>query len=552
MLTFRDERKKESNSETPELPVETYQDAEGERHKVYVVTSGGSAEVMRASEHPVPMEQYLKADGVETEEESAFELVKKINDSTKKFVELKKKQERTPDEEGQLKELADSIGGMLARLRAEMEKIHGADPELEKHRADFEQELGAYASEDPRATRMADTVCNQAWRIAKAYAEKTTKDAQTLDERLDEIAKQIGRPIDCGFFGVVGQSVQDIEQCVQRGSFREKYLIGYNFQEFWGNEICRNDKDDEFFRSVLQKANEYLKEIHEKPVDVDASMDRRRLVKPRLDKEGVKDPKEKPKHYKIYYGSDPEMYPVKYGKKYDNEAFREARAGEAGEMDCKFPSVPIEFLDEEELRFLCRKKGQPDTGSKSELVERLNKIGVYESEEGEKNFMARTRIRKDGEEDRYLRPGGKEKGTGPRDSSKYYNFIQGSLANVVNERHWWVKSARKLSMPIKAGVSGTTQRYMQFGRTLGVSPMNHLRLMLLGALIPTHAHSFHEIMTAAQGFPGCIYKEGSYTQVAPLTRDELIQIAGKLNIPNLKSAEEKYRKVCYKSRAKAE
>ena len=46
---------------------------------------------------------------------------------------------------------------------------------------------------------------------------------------------------------------------------------------------------------------------------------------------------------------------------------------------------------------------------------------------------------------------------------------------------------------------------------------------MMGHLIPTNAHSFHEIMTAAQGHVG--YEKGKYVPLEPLSRSDLEGLA---------------------------
>lgn len=113
-------------------------------------------------------------------------------------------------------------------------------------------------------------------------------------------------------------------------------------------------------------------------------------------------------------------------------------------------------------------------------------------------------------------------------------WLQGSLINVVNEEHEWVKEARKRAMPVESAISGTTSRVLNTARFFNFKGKEFpaLRLAVLGYLINIKAHSFHEIMGAAQGFPECKYAPGrdAYERIAPLAPSELRSIApgGKL------------------------
>jgi hypothetical protein len=54
-------------------------------------------------------------------------------------------------------------------------------------------------------------------------------------------------------------------------------------------------------------------------------------------------------------------------------------------------------------------------------------------------------------------------------------------------------------MPLKAGISGTTYRWMEVVELLGGDP-NLARLAAISSLQAADAHSFHEIASAAKGF----------------------------------------------------
>ena len=84
-------------------------------------------------------------------------------------------------------------------------------------------------------------------------------------------------------------------------------------------------------------------------------------------------------------------------------------------------------------------------------------------------------------------------------------------------------------MPLAAGISGTTFRFINFAKMMGVGDLSHARLCMLGFLIPIRAHSFHEIMSAAKGFPKCEYEPGRYDKVRPLSKGELERLAGGRN-----------------------
>ena len=80
-------------------------------------------------------------------------------------------------------------------------------------------------------------------------------------------------------------------------------------------------------------------------------------------------------------------------------------------------------------------------------------------------------------------------------------------------------------MPLRAGISGTTQRFMSLSKQMGANPYGS-RLAMMGHLIPTNAHSFHEVMVAAKGY-GPAYHKGKYIPMQPLTPAEMRDLAKK-------------------------
>lgn len=122
----------------------------------------------------------------------------------------------------------------------------------------------------------------------------------------------------------------------------------------------------------------------------------------------------------------------------------------------------------------------------------------------------------------------------PRGDKNLIPWVQGSLVNVVNEQHKWIDEARKRAMPVESAISGTTNRVLNTARMFNFKGQEFpsLRLAILGYLINIRAHSFHEIMAAAKGFPECDYAPGrdAYSRIAPLSPGQVRSIApgGKL------------------------
>jgi hypothetical protein len=109
---------------------------------------------------------------------------------------------------------------------------------------------------------------------------------------------------------------------------------------------------------------------------------------------------------------------------------------------------------------------------------------------------------------------------------EYMPTIRGDIANVLSDKHPWIKLARDEAMPLRGGPSGTTERFMNLNTTLATGiDHTHVRLFMLGFFMTGRGHSFHEIMTAADGHPGCTYKPGVYHPVPPVADTLLSQMA---------------------------
>lgn len=82
----------------------------------------------------------------------------------------------------------------------------------------------------------------------------------------------------------------------------------------------------------------------------------------------------------------------------------------------------------------------------------------------------------------------------------------------MNPDHEWIAKATKAEMPLKAGISGTTHRFLGLGGLLGVGDKGGMRLAMLGHLQAIEAHSFWEICDAAGMGPPA----GGYVPFAPV------------------------------------
>ncbi|WP_196893681.1 ADP-ribosyltransferase domain-containing protein [Aureivirga marina] len=106
------------------------------------------------------------------------------------------------------------------------------------------------------------------------------------------------------------------------------------------------------------------------------------------------------------------------------------------------------------------------------------------------------------------------------DNTKKLPWEEGGTRFTPNMDNAWISHAiKKLKMPVVAGPSGTTDRMLRALKFLGnpVSPLD-FRLALLGWMLTSNDHSFHEIMAVSKSF-GLPYEPGSYAyhDIQPLT-----------------------------------
>jgi len=100
---------------------------------------------------------------------------------------------------------------------------------------------------------------------------------------------------------------------------------------------------------------------------------------------------------------------------------------------------------------------------------------------------------------------------------------EGERVWAINEADAWVHSMRQMSLPLKAGVSGTTARTMQGLRILGLNNPALNRLACIGYLLPLNHHSLVEIMVGAaeHGGPAFNPSQDFYRNIAPFSPQEL-------------------------------
>lgn len=98
---------------------------------------------------------------------------------------------------------------------------------------------------------------------------------------------------------------------------------------------------------------------------------------------------------------------------------------------------------------------------------------------------------------------------------------EGTRIWVMNERDKWVQAQRKLSLPLGAGPSGSTNTIMQAAKMFGTD-LYGARTAAIAYLLPPRHHTLLEILTGAAAF-GCAFTPGQqmYRNIKPFTEEEL-------------------------------
>jgi hypothetical protein len=121
------------------------------------------------------------------------------------------------------------------------------------------------------------------------------------------------------------------------------------------------------------------------------------------------------------------------------------------------------------------------------------------------------------------------------DPSEPVKWKEGGTYWKINPDNKWVKKCRdKLHMPVTAGPSGTALRMFQVWEFVGKpTSAAHFRLALLGWMITSNDHSFHEIMLTSAEY-GLPYTPGldAYRNIEPFTAKELRAIAAPEGFPD--------------------
>ena len=492
------------------IPRSDFTDADGERHVVFVTGSGAAPDVHRASTDPKSVKKELRKTG------KAFGAAEAIEKLAKDFMKPHTAEERAS--------IKSQIEDKLTTLKTEMARARNEDNDMVQLRLKLEKKLGMEAFRHPASNGAARDLASKAMKIMETQAKDAMAKAKGIDTALITDAElnkdpkfraaiqKTGMDLGSGYFGAVGKSFDKIKTVFNSGNLRETVQHVVN----WGNQWAK-----QFFTTAPEAIQKLLQKAGVVKGKID---DYLKLQAKLLEGSG---------------GQAVDKAPDKANKAVfkdttDNQEYKDAKDSE---MDRKFPFLPLETLPREELLVIARRHGQkPRETTPTERI--ISKLKVKQAS------MRAAELDKDGKS--FITAGMVPRGEGnPLTQSKtdrdtagiglsnregeahglsddVLPFLEGFTANMVDENNDWIKAAHELEMPLRAGISGTTNRFMMLASQLGAN-LPGSRLAMMGHLIPTNAHSFHEIMVAAQGHVP--YSQGKYVPMAPLYETDMRDLA---------------------------
>lgn len=421
--------------------------------------------------------------------------------------------------------LADRVvAAMIPHIKVFQQKYEGEAKE-------FERNLGILAFNDDHAKQAAKEMGNKAWHYLEKRAELANELFASTAATLVELAEVCGKSLKSKWAGGVGTEFADVKLAMTEGNVREIMSHMDTFVEaILGADMLNSP------RAVAERM------AKEAGLRVDMLMRRRKRVLEQLhieERNGTlfKDGAEvqrtmaRGKEGLDFTGATDRKTNRMIGSEVHStqmtthvDEFRGVHAQKEN-MDVKTPGWAATTTDRELLEKQAQLMGIANAGTMStpDLQKAIGNFGNMMNASQQSSLESQRLGMSAGLSDREKQLEKSWRG------DDFVPWFQGSLANVLDERHAWIKKARHRGMPLEAGISGTTNRLMNAGEYLGVTkPMTWVRLAVMGHLIPIRAHSFHEIMSGARGFPGCKYAPGpmAYRNVAPLDEDTLKRAGG--------------------------
>lgn len=448
---------------------------------------------------------------------------------TKEYLELDKRVPEPAPAERQAK--LNEIKLKFEALRVAMAKARGEDDKVVQLRVKFEKFLGMKATHEwTQGTQCVTTMSQQARLMLVEAERKSTASAADLDREIESlsmdaksaIGKKLGTPINIGFAGAVGNTFRAVIEALTSGSLVQKCQTLINFAEKVMTGELMKGAGPVFERA---KANLAAVKATDPNFDLDA----------RLEAAKGKDPKAQ---YKLLCSAPQFLAKLEQIKKVENKDVdkqREAEGGPllnkskkssdnthlGGDMDTKLPQQPVENLTEPQLDFLSQQgkpsvdltpyNREPDPDQRRhKKVAALKSAGIHTSQAPGIMNPATGKLEGEGAVDATSIDEDAVQATVERLTVENRFYIEGKAENIVDPKAKWIIDANEAKAPLKAGISGTTARFVGAANLLGGTKHGAV-VAMIGHLQAIEAHSFWEIVDAA-GLP---MQPGKYTPFAP-------------------------------------
>ncbi len=447
------------------LPEVTFEEVGGIEKRLVISHAGGNPKVV---EHPgfTPLQ-------IAASSRKPFEIAGSVERLTKKYLDPTTAEAEKP-------KLLSTIKAEMTKLRKAMVKARGLNVALVSLRDGFEVELGSKisagtspfnagkAAVDDMVLKAVNLMQTK-FKATEPAADSVAKVFETLSDDDDFKAKITSLGVDpkIGFAGVRGKTYEDVKAVLTSGTLDEKIVHLHNYgKKFLGEDLISDES--KLFETVrAQIPPEFGDALAANITAIRASR--------------------KPDAKKV----------MEFKALCTDYA-----AAKAQNMDRKMAAQPLENLTKGQLEFLGRRYNVnlsaaatlPDESAKlRKMVELLKAGGITDS------------------------GGWKDDATA---FDPALNHLSGQIQNVLKgSADFVVKANTEFKMPLKAGISGTTQRVCGLGVLLGIGDISPIRLAMIGHLQNINAHSFHEVMVAANQYPGCTYQNGKYVPLAPVDLD---------------------------------
>jgi hypothetical protein len=349
--------------------------------------------------------------------------------------------------------LTDNISSLISE--ADKNRV-GKNPELQAKRDKFERALALAILKEGPVRQAIDKELQRLCEKAFDYLAKTRS-----NEEFSSSIGNLGTDQKKGYGGGVGKDADVMMDVLANGNIRERMLALQNFMQMLGNDALSVEG---------RKRIEKLAGGDEKGAGHYTAEDAKKLVQRVLQYEQDQTDHTKRNTKGLFNPNSTEK-----GETGVHHDFADAKTQD---MDTKLPPLIQAKVEEFLGKQVAAENGLTGGGESSPLV----RTTITVKEAIAKGLqLSQREIDAAGGLDAQL------------------NWVIGLRANLVNPKAQFIADAKEASMPLKAGVSGTTFRWMQIVDLLGGDP-NLARLCAIASLQAADAHSFHEIAFAAKGF----------------------------------------------------